>query len=235
MNVASDVGRLGALFAGGGEVGRLILTHDWRTSPIGEPGSWPDALLNTVSLMLPAGAEIVVFWGPDNVAIYNDAYASAIGDKHPRALGRPARETWSHMWDDIRPMLAHVRATGKTYSAQDRRFLIERHGAREEVFFDVSYSAIRLADGTIDGVFCIVSETTARVRAARALAQDRARLAQMFDQAPGFMVVLRQPGHVVELTNASYQQLVGNRELIGRPLIEALPELASQGYIALLD
>jgi UPF0176 protein len=46
-------------------------------------------------MLLRAEAQIVLFWGPEFVALYNDAYAPTIGDKHPRALGRPAKESWS--------------------------------------------------------------------------------------------------------------------------------------------
>ena len=86
-----DNGRTAALFAGGGEMGRLINAHDWSGSPLGAPDTWPDTLVNAVSLILPAGTENVLFWGPDFCALYNDAYAPTIGSKHPNALGRTAR------------------------------------------------------------------------------------------------------------------------------------------------
>ena len=228
-------GRVAALFAASGEVGRLLARYDWVTSPVGSPENWPETLVSALNLMLPAGAEIVLFWGPEYCAFYNDAYAPTIGDKHPSALGRPAHESWSELWDDLEPMLRHVRDTGETFSARDRPFYIERSGYGEEVYFDISYSAVRLPEGAIGGVLCIVSETTERVRAARTLQEDRARLSQMFDQAPGFMAVLRQPGNVIELANESYQQLVGERDLIGKQLHTALPEIAHQGFIELLD
>jgi hypothetical protein len=71
--------------------------------------------------MLPAKAQIVIFWGPEFVAIYNDAYAPTIGEKHPHALGRPAREYWSELWSDLEPMLQRVLQTGETVFAKDRR------------------------------------------------------------------------------------------------------------------
>jgi PAS domain S-box-containing protein len=113
--------------------------------------------------MLGSQAQIVLFWGPEFIALYNDAYAVTIGDKHPRALGRPAKENWSELWDDLEPLLRGVRETGKTFHAKDRPFYIERHGYGETVYFDVSYSAVTEADGSIGGVLCIVSETTQRV------------------------------------------------------------------------
>ncbi len=66
-------------------------------------------------------------------------------------------------------------------------------------------------------------------------AQERARLTDIFMQAPAFMAVLRTPQHVFELANPPYYQLVGHRDLIGKPVSEALPEVVEQGFIALLD
>ena len=157
------------MFAGGGEMGRRIAALDWSKTALGPIDDWPQALIHAVSLLLPAGTEIVLFWGPDYIALYNDAYAPTIGDKHPAALGCPARECWNERWGDLEPLLAHVRTTGETYSAKDRPFYIERAGFGEEVYFDISYSAVRTGDGGIGGVLCIVSETTARVRAGRDL------------------------------------------------------------------
>lgn len=61
------------------------------------------------------------------------------------------------------------------------------------------------------------------------------RLSLMFEQAPGFMTLLREPGHVFELTNAAYQRLIGQRQVIGKSVREALPELEGQGFYELLD
>lgn len=145
----------------------LIQTANWANSPLGAPGNWSTALRTTVGLILPAQAQIVLFWGPEYVALYNDAYAPTIGDKHPRAFGCPARENWAELWDDLEPLLRGVRETGNTFHAKDRPFYIERKGYGETVYFDVSYSAVPEADGTTGGVLCIVSETTERVLAER--------------------------------------------------------------------
>ena len=74
---------------GGGSISALLRTHDWSSSPLGPPDRWPSSLRNAVGLLLPAQAQIVLFWGPEYVALYNDAYAPTIGNKHPRALGSP--------------------------------------------------------------------------------------------------------------------------------------------------
>ncbi len=77
----------------------------------------------------------------------------------------------------------------------------------------------------------------ARVRreAMQAVVDNAERLRQLFEQAPGFMCILRGPDHVFEMANAAYNRLLGERDLIGRPLREAVPEAAAQGFVALLD
>jgi two-component sensor histidine kinase len=152
-------------------MGALVRALDWSTTSLGPISTWPAHLKATIDLMLPAQAQIVLFWGPELVALYNDAYAPTIGDKHPRALGRPARENWAELWEDLEPLLRRVLETGETVFAKDRPFYIERHGYPENVYFDISYSPVRDEAGKVGGVLCIVSETTERV-----VAQERQRL-----------------------------------------------------------
>jgi two-component sensor histidine kinase len=156
---------------GGGELGALIRALDWSKTSLGPISAWPAHLKATIGLMLPAKAQIVLFWGPEFVALYNDAYAPTIGDKHPKALGRPARENWAELWDDLEPLLRRVLETGETVFAQDRPFYIERHGYPETVYFDISHSPVRNEVGEVEGVFCIVCETTQRV-----VVEERQRL-----------------------------------------------------------
>jgi len=156
---------------GGGEMGALVRALDWSKTSLGAISHWPAHLKATISLMLPAQAQIVLFWGPDFIALYNDAYSPTIGNKHPRALGRPAQENWTELWDDLEPLLRRVLETGETIFARDRPFYIERHGYPESVYFDISYSPVRDDAGDIGGVLCIVCETTERV-----VAQERQHL-----------------------------------------------------------
>jgi len=159
-----------------GEMAQLIKQHDWSQSPLGAPENWSQTLRTAVGMLLPAAAEIVLFWGPEFVAIYNDAYAPTIGDKHPGALGRPARENWSELWDDLHPLLQRVRDSRETVFAKDRPFHIERHGYPETVYFDISYSPVPDETGRVAGVLCIVGETTQRILSEQALRESDARL-----------------------------------------------------------
>ncbi|MBN9025491.1 MAG: PAS domain S-box protein [Rhizobiales bacterium] len=195
----------------GGELERLIRSLDWSRSPLGPRSSWPECLDAAVDLILPAQAQIVIFAGPEFVAIYNDAYAPTIGDKHPHALGRPAREYWSELWSDLEPLLQHVRTTGETISAKDRRFYIERHGFPEYVYFDISYSPVRDHAGVVQAVLCIVSETTARVAAQHALQESEARLRALFRQATGGIALIDLDGRFA-MVNDRFCEITGRTE-----------------------
>jgi PAS domain S-box-containing protein len=69
----------------------------------------------------------------------------------------------------------------------------------------------------------------------RNLDAERRHLRRLFEQAPGFMAFLRGRQHVFELANPAYYQLVGHREILGRPVREALPEVEGQGFFEMLD
>ena len=166
----------GEMIAAQGAMGALTARID-AGSPLGPVDGWSPVLVSTVRLMLSSQAEIVLFWGPELCALYNEAYAPTIGDKHPRVLGRPAREGWTELWDDLEPLLRSVVEQGQPVHAKDRPFYIERAGGLgEQVFFDINYSPVYEADGSIGGALCIVSETTKRVMAEKEMRADRARL-----------------------------------------------------------
>jgi signal transduction histidine kinase len=189
----------------------LFRDTDWSYSPLGLPRTWPASLKTAVDLVLRTDAQVVLFWGPEFVALYNQAYAPTIGDKHPRALGRPARENWSELWDDLEPLLRGVRETGKPFSAKDRPFYIERSGFGETVYFDVAYSAVPQEDGSVGGVLCIVSETTERVRAETALRESEARLRELnetLEQRIGERTRALEQAHVA-LRQAQKMEAVG--------------------------
>jgi len=216
---------------------------DWSVSPLGLPESWTTSLRNTCAMLQRTHAQVVLFWGPELVALYNDAYAPTIGDKHPRALGRPAHENWAELWDDLGPLLRGVMATGETFSSKDRPFYIERHGYGETVYFDVSYSAVPDDDGSIGGVLCIVSETTERVMAYQRLQDSEAalqaseaearkaaeELAAIYQAAPIGLAFLDTDLRYVQINErlAEWNGFSAH-EHIGKSVAELLPDMNEQ-------
>lgn len=161
----------------------VLQSIDWSKTSMGPLHTWPASLQATLALMWPSAAEIVLFYGPNFIAFYNDAYAPTIGDKHPRAFGRPARENWSELWNDLEPLLRRVYVNGETIAARDRPFYIERHAKPERVYFDISYSPLRDENGAIIAVFCVVNETTQRVSLERSLKKSQDQLTCALDAA----------------------------------------------------
>jgi signal transduction histidine kinase/DNA-binding response OmpR family regulator/anti-sigma regulatory factor (Ser/Thr protein kinase) len=178
--------QLRTAFERGGEMGRRMLELDWSATPLGSPADWPEMLRHAAATMLASRAQIVIFWGADYCALYNDAYIVTMGGKHPGHLGRPGREMWAEAWSVLRELFDGVRAGDESFWASDRCFMLDRYGFLEETYFDVSYDPIRAPDGSVGGVFCIVTETTGRVRnerRVRTLSALGSRLADSIDQA----------------------------------------------------
>jgi len=199
-----------------GEMAARIFGFDWEKTSLGPRSAWPHCLVSAVDIMLPAQAEIVMFWGEDFVALYNDAYAPTIGDKHPQALGRPARESWAEMWSDLEPLLRAVLEDGKTIVAKDRPFYIERHGYPETAYFDISYSPVRDSDRKVQGVLCIVNETTKRVRSEEILRESEERVSAIISQSAAGIAQYDLDG-CFSLVNRRFCEIVGysESELLG--------------------
>ena len=112
---------------------------------------------------------ITLLWGEQNVLVYNEAYVELIGDKHPAALGRPAAEVFPEAWPVIGPMMDRVRETGEASHVEDEYLPLVRFGYLEECYFTFSYSAVYGADGSVEGLIDISTETTDRILAGRRL------------------------------------------------------------------
>ncbi len=182
-------------------MGERIRALDWSKTSLGPLDGWPQSLRSALSHLLPSKAQIAMFWGPDLVTLYNDAYRPVLGRKHPAALGVPIREVWAELWPaGLEALFDSVLTTGEAFWAQDRPFFLERHGYPEETFFDFSYDPMRDESGRVNGVFCIVSETTGRVVGERRLrllrdlggiAQQASSVSEVFSRAAA--VLARYP------------------------------------------
>ncbi len=226
----SDLGFL----SGDGEMATLMRAHDWSTSSLGDPSTWPQSLRSVVGLMVANKHLMFVAWGPDLAFLYNDGYRPVFGAKHPWALGRPFREVWPEIWDDVEP-LVNTALGGEATWSENLPLVMNRHGYPEDAWFTFSYSPVRDESGHIAGMFCAGAETTAQVLGERRLVAERERLAQTVDQAPGFMAVLRGPELRFDFANAAYQRVTGRVDFVGKTVREAFPDLEGQGLFERLD
>ena len=142
---------------------------DWSKTPLGPVERWPQSLRTSVSVCLNSAFAILVWWGPELVMLYNDAYSAIVSNKHPRALGAPGKDIFPEVWDTIGPMLEGVLKRGEAVRADDLLLVLERNGYAEECYFTFSYSPILDESGGIGGVFTPVQETTERIIGERRL------------------------------------------------------------------
>ena len=219
---------------GGGLVAGRIARHDWSTHPLGPPAQWPSELKTVLSIMLGSRFAMCVGWGPDLLLFYNDPYMQVLGAKEPGALGEPIREVWSELWEDIRP-LAETAMAGTATWVEDMYLRMRRHGFAEDTWWTFTYTPVRDPDGRVVAMLNVTHETTRRVLTEQRLADENNRLARMFELSPAFMALLRGPGHRFEFANSSYLRVVGDRDVIGRTVAEALPDATEQGWVDVLD
>ncbi|RKI67284.1 PAS domain-containing protein [Corallococcus sp. AB049A] len=229
------------VFADGGELGALCRAKDWSTHPMGPVEGWPQSLKTAVSMVLGSQFPLIVLWGPELYQFYNDGYRLLMGSKHPAGLGQGNKECWPEVWHINETIYPRV-LNGETVTFEERMYPLAPHGYPEEFYLTLCYSPVRDETGAVGGVFVSIFDVTREVQARkerdRALAEARAereRLYEVFMQAPAIIAVLEGPEHRFTVSNPLYQQLTGNRELVGKPLREALPEIADQGFLQLLD
>ncbi|MDP2354939.1 MAG: PAS domain-containing protein [Beijerinckiaceae bacterium] len=235
MSLAAVSKKHPAFLSGGGKLGALIREHDWESTSLGAPAGWPPALRAALSICLHSSFPTAIYWGPELRLLYNDAWAPIPAERHPWALGRPGSEVWYDIWDVVGPQFENVLATGEGFSTYDHLLPMIRNGSPTETYWNYSVTPIRGDHGAVMGIFNQGHETTASVVARREAKAELERLESMFSQAPGAVAVLRGPTHVFEIMNPAYAQLVGRGGLIGQSVEKALPEVVSQGFVALLD
>ncbi len=166
--------------------------------------------------------------------LYNDGYAQLCGKRHPASLGAPMAEVWYDIWNVVGDLVRRVYA-GESIHMDDIELLMHRNGFPEEAHFSFSYNPLRNEQGDVIGLFCACAEITQEVFLKRDLAHERALLRQMFEQAPSFIAKLDGPDHTFEFVNPSFVRLVGDRDIIGKPIRTAFPDAQGQGYFEMLD
>jgi two-component sensor histidine kinase len=227
-----------AFLQGGGEMGALMRAHDWAASSMGPPQDWPSSLKTMLRVLLNTGHPMYIWWGPELICFYNDPYALSIGpERHPGSLGQPAHAVWGEIWDIISPQIDQVMSGGGPTWHENALVPITRNGRREDVYWTYSYSPIDdpAAPGGIGGVLVTCTETTRAVLAEHRRTEETARQRRLFEQAPGFIIIMRGPNHVVEFVNDVHRTGFGSDGWVGLTIREAFPSIAGQGFFEILD
>jgi PAS domain S-box-containing protein len=165
--------------AGGGEMGALTRAHDWSATPIGAPDAWPQSLRTAVRILLNTNHPMFIWWGPELIQFYNDAYRQTMGpERHPSALGQRGRDCWAEIWPIIGHQIEQVMRGGGATWHEDQLIPVTRHGRLEQVWWTYGYSPIDEADG-VGGVLVVCRDVTKEHLAAQALREREAELARV--------------------------------------------------------
>lgn len=154
-------------FSAGGKMGKAVLNNDWSKHDLGIIDQWPQSLRSALGICLHSPFPMAVYWGKEMYTLYNDAWTPVLGDKHPHALGLPARDVWHDIWDVIGPNMEEVMRTGQGNIAESTLLPMYRRGYTEEAYFDYTINPIYGEDNKVDGLLIIASEVTSRLLANR--------------------------------------------------------------------
>ena len=197
---------------------------DWSATPLGARETWSPSLGWALDTVLASAIPMALRWGPEFVLIYNDAYRPLLGDKHPWALGRPAREAWSEVWAEIAP--AHeaiLNAQTRSIVADDIVLRIQRHhSAWEDAHFTLGYSALKDATAPtgVGGVLVTALDNTARKRTEDQLRENRGFLNDILKSSGEAFYALALDG-TTALCNQAFVQMLGfdrEEEVVGRKI-----------------
>lgn len=147
-------------------MGARIRSYDWSRTSAGPVSDWPQSLRTAVGIMLSTRHPMFIFWGPEHLCLYNDAYSASLGpEKHPSILGTPGREAFTEIWTIIGPQIEQVMSGGEPTWHRNHLVPIVRHGRREDVYWTYSFGPINDADAPneVGGVLVVVTETTMEV------------------------------------------------------------------------
>ncbi|RMA66393.1 sensor histidine kinase [Ulvibacter antarcticus] len=167
-----------SFLSGGGEMGELMRSKNWSETLIGETKYWPQSLKTSLSILLHSKFPKFLFWGPDHVCFYNDAYRPSLGKegKHPNILGSRGEDYWVEIWDIIKPLIDQVLGGGEATWSEDQLIPIYRNGSVENVYWTFSYSPVFDESGSVAGVWVTCMETTQKVMTLNALEDSKNQL-----------------------------------------------------------
>ncbi len=182
---------------GGGTTGALVRALDWSETALGARASWPPSLATTVETLLSTQHPMLLFWGPDLVQIYNDAFLPSFGaGQHPAAMGQRAEDCWGEVWPLVGSQLADVMTKAVPCWCEDAMVPIARNDRVEEVYWTYSYSPVFQEDRTVGGTLVVCAETTSRVlqtrrqKLLRAIAERTTALTAAADVLPAVFAAL---------------------------------------------
>lgn len=218
------------------EMSKLIDHFDWSGTSLGPKEDWSDTFKAAVQLALNTRAPVLIVGGVEMIQIYNAAFASMIGSRHPQALGAVGKDFWHDQWNEVGPVVKKVWSTGEGILLENHRLVLVRKGYPQEMFFTTSYAPI-ISNAGIEGIYINITETTQLLRKHENLQYLRNQLVgELFMHAPLALCILHGNRFVVAFANDQMLEMWDRQpgEVLNLPVFQAFPETDSMGYEALL-
>jgi PAS domain S-box-containing protein len=218
-------------------MGKLAREKDWSKTSLGLPKNWPTSLKIATSLVLNNPFPMLIVWSKEYIQIYNDGYRPILGTtKHPEALGQNSWNTFSEVWDILKPMFDEV-MNGKVTRITDFYLQLNRNGYPEDCYFDFSHSPILQENGTIGGFLVTVIETTEKKVKTDNLKLSNTLYFKNIMQAPIAMCFFRGENYIVDIANEFMLDIWGKTadQVLNKPIFEGLKEAKDQGLEELIN
>lgn len=154
--------------------------HDWSATPLGPVDGWPQSLKTSVDIILGIPSPAIIWWGPQHVQIYNDAFVAIARERHPKLLGQPAAVGWADIFEAMQGLLSDA-LNGRVVQLRDYTAVLDGPAGPEERVFDANWSPLRDESGAVAGVLQMLVETTERHRASAALREREDKYRSLFE------------------------------------------------------
>ncbi|KAK4191891.1 putative signal transduction histidine-protein kinase [Podospora australis] len=141
---------------------RFVRSVDWASTSLGPVEGWPSDLRIMANMVMGSPHPAALYWGPDYVALYNEAYISLAGKKHPNLMGARYRDAWPEIWGELAPVFDAAWKEGSATMKHDDDLFITRHGFLEETFFNWAIIPLVGGDGTVVALYNPAFENTRR-------------------------------------------------------------------------
>lgn len=191
------------------------------------------------SLIATAPVAIGVFLGRDLIiGTHNQTFIDIVG-KSGDLLGKPLYEVMPELLTEGQPFLKildDVYTTGKMFQAYGTQVKIVQDGVMTYNYYDITYTPLFDANDEVYGILDIAIDVTENVLAQQKIEESERSLRNTILQAPVAMCILKGDRHTIGIANERMLELWGaNPDIIGKELLEGLPELIGQGFDLLLD
>jgi PAS domain S-box-containing protein len=146
---------------------RFARSVNWAATSLGPIDNWDADLRTMCNLIMASPHPAAMYWGPDLIAIYNEAYILLAGNKHPTLMGQSYKEAWAEIWDDVKDVFASAISSAQATMKDDDRLFINREDYLEETYFSWSIVPVIGRDGSVVGLYNPAFEKTRRKIAER--------------------------------------------------------------------